>query len=56
MNKDLSKKAMDNAAELGLPDTLKASPMWLKRWKRKNRVSLRVGTNDAQKVSEDYAA
>ena len=52
MNKNLSKKALEVAAELGLPDTFKASPMWVKRWKRRNRC----GTNDDQKVTEDYAA
>ena len=53
MNKDLSKKAQEIAV---LPDTFKASPMWLKRWKKGNRVSLTCGTNDAQKVPEDYKA
>lgn len=47
-------KALECAKELNLPDSFKASPMWLKRWKRRNRVSLRCGTNDAQKVPEDY--
>ena len=53
-NRDLSKKAQEIAPELGLPDTFKASPMWLKRWKKRNHVSLRCGTNDAQKVPENY--
>ena len=56
MNTDLSKKAMEVAAVLGFPNTFKASPMWVKRWKKRNRVSLRCGTNDAQKVPEDCAA
>ena len=47
MNKDLCKKAQEIASEIGLPDTFKASPMWLKRWKRSNHISLRCETNDA---------
>ena len=56
MNRDLTRKALQVATELALPDTFKASPMWLKRWKKRNQVSLRCGTNDAQKVPEDYHA
>ena len=55
MNKDLSKKALEVAAKLGLPDSFKALPMWFKRWKRRNKVSLRCGRHDVQKVPEDYA-
>ena len=53
-NKDLRRKALECATEVTLLDSFKASPMCLKCWKQRNRVSLRCGTNDAQKVPEDY--
>ena len=53
-NKDLRRKALECVTELSLPDSFKASPMWLKCWRQRNRVSLRCGAIDAQKVPEDY--
>lgn len=40
-NKDLRSKALELSSQFTLPSNFKASPMWL-------------GTNDAQKVPEDY--
>ena len=53
-NKDLRSKALDLSRGFAVPSTFKASPMWLKRWKKRSKISLRCGTNDAQKVPEDY--
>ena len=36
-------------------DQFKASPGWIQRWKRRNRVAIRRGTNVSQKLPEDYA-
>ena len=56
MNKNLCKKAQEIAPEPGLSDTFNASTIQLKRWKRRNKVNLMCGTNDMQKVPEDYKA
>ena len=53
-NKDLRRKARECVTELNLRDSFKVSPMWLKCWKQRNKVSLTCGTNDAKKVPEDY--
>ena len=35
-------------------NNFKASEGWLKRWKRRNRVSILRGTSEAQKIPADY--
>ena len=47
-NKQLMSKAMDIAPTLNVDDSFKASNMWLNRWKRRNRKSLRCATNDSK--------
>ena len=53
-NKQLTAKALQLAPKMNIPPTFKASSMWLKRWKGRNRVSLRCATNDSQKIPDDY--
>lgn len=53
-NKQLMDKALDIAPKLNVPGTFKASCMWLKRWKQRNKVSMRCDTNDSQKLPVDY--
>lgn len=53
-NKDLRSKALELSSQFAVPSTFKASPMWLQRWKKRSKISLRCGTNDAQKIPEDY--
>eukprot|EP00117_Sycon_ciliatum_P036710 scpid97573/ scgid27596/ len=38
---------------LGVPNSFRASPLWLRRFKKRNRVSMRCGTKDSQKVPSD---
>ena len=38
----------------GVDPEFKASAGWLKRWKKRNNVGIRRGTNEAQKLPEDY--
>ena len=55
-NKDLSQKALALAREMdNIRDNFKASPMFIKRWKKRNNVTMRAGTNTSQKVPADYA-
>ena len=53
-NKQLRAKAMEEATKLNVPASFKASDMWLKRWKKRNHVSMRMATNDSQKVPDNY--
>jgi hypothetical protein len=53
-NKQLMAKALEIAPKLNIPDRFKASCMWLKRWKRRNGVSLQCATNDSQKLPVDF--
>eukprot|EP00731_Ephydatia_muelleri_P018609 Em0011g649a len=53
-NKQLRAKTMEEATKLNVPASFKASDMWLKRWKKRNHVSMQMATNDSQKVPEDY--
>ena len=53
-NKQLMAKALQLAPQMNIPPTFKASSMWLKRWKGRNRVSLQCATNDSQKIPDDY--
>ena len=54
-NKALRTKAVElMSTEYEVPSTFKASPMWLKRWKKQYNISMRCSTNNAQKVPEEY--
>ena len=54
-NDTLHTKALELAQSFStIPPMFKASPMWLKRWKKRNGISLRCTTNDSQKVPEEY--
>ena len=53
-NDDLKAKGRLVAREMGMND-FKASDGWLRRWKKRNFVGIRRGTNEAQKIPEDYA-
>ena len=43
-DRDIQQRALNFATKLRLPH-FKASPMWLKRWKLRNRVAFRDGSN-----------
>ena len=59
-NSDLKEKALEIARELNQEQpnpriqAFKASDGWLRLWKRRNRIALLRGTNESQKVPEDY--
>ena len=59
-NSDLKEKALEIARELNdeQPDPkfeqFKGSDGWLQRWKKRNRIALLKGTNESQKIPEDY--
>ena len=52
-NLDLQEKAVELARPLGLKE-FKGSRGWLRRWKKRHHVGIRRGTNESQKVPEDY--
>ena len=54
-NKQILGKAVEIAAELGGLDGFQGSEGWLRRWKKRNHVGIRRGTNESQKIPEDYA-
>ena len=54
-NKDLMDKARDIARGIPNLGQFLASEGWLRRWKKRNAVGIRRGTNEAQKLPEDYA-
>ena len=55
-NGDLMSKAREVAHGIeGIDPNFKASTGWLKRWKKRNHIGIRKGTNEAQKLPEDYA-
>ena len=53
-NKQLMAKSLELAPKLNIPGRFKASCMWLKCWKLRNRVSLQCTTNDSQKLPVDF--
>jgi hypothetical protein len=53
-NTDLKEKARNLAADLRLEGFV-GSDGYLKRWKQQNSVAVRRGTNEAQKLPEDFA-
>ena len=52
-NDMLMEKAQECAAQQNI-EGFKASAGWLRRWKKRYSVGIRRGTNDSQKVPEDY--
>jgi hypothetical protein len=52
-NDDLKDKAREIARGIDL-DEFKGSDGWLKRWKKRNHVAIRRGTNESQKLPEDF--
>jgi hypothetical protein len=54
LNKDISEKGMAVAQNLGLQGFL-ASSSWVRRWKKRNSISLRLGTNESQHTPADLA-
>ena len=54
-NKMLLRRAREIAGGMGIIERFKASPMWLRCWKRRFGVGMRSGTNASQKVPADFA-
>ena len=54
-NKDLIKKTMELAVGIGGLNEFKGNEGWLRRWKKRVRVGIRRGTNESQKLPEDFA-
>ncbi len=54
-NRDLKDKARELANEIDGLDNFQGSNGWLRRWKKRNSVGIRRGTNDSQKLPEDCA-
>ena len=53
-NTQLMKKAAAIASTMADMGDFKASSGWLNRWKKRNRISLRRGTNESQKIPDDF--
>jgi transposase-like protein len=53
-NLDLKRKALEIARDFRNMDEFKASDGWLRRWKKRNRVAILMGTNESQKIPADY--
>ena len=53
-NQMLKDKALEIAKNVPGMEGFKASNGWLHRWKKRNYIGIRRGTNDAQKVPADY--
>ena len=54
-NKDLISKAQEKAQAIRGMEDFKGSRGWLRRWKKRNSVAIRKGTNESQKLPRDYA-
>lgn len=52
-NRMLEEEALKIATSIGILD-FKASSMYIKRWKNRFNVSMRRGTNESQKLPDDY--
>lgn len=52
-NRMLEEEALKIATSLGILE-FKASSMYIKRWKKRFNVSMRRGTNESQKLPDDY--
>lgn len=52
-NRMLEDEALKIAASIGLLE-FKASSMYIKRWKKRFNISMRRGTNESQKLPDDY--
>ena len=53
-NADLQAKAVSIARNIEGFEDFKASNGWLTRWKRRNQVGIRRGTNESQKLPRDF--
>ena len=53
-NEDLQKKAIEVARTLPSLEDFKGSDGWLTRWKKRNKVGIRRGTNESQKLPNDF--
>ena len=53
-NDDLKEKAREVARGVDDLGEFKGSDGWLQRWKKRNRVAIRRGTNESQKLPEDF--
>jgi hypothetical protein len=53
-NPDLIEKAKEKAQDIDGLENFKASAGWLQKWKKRNKVAIRRGTSESQKVPEDY--
>ena len=54
-NRDLQDKAREIARDIEGLEDFKGSDGWLTRWKKRNAVGIWRGTNESQKLPEDYA-
>lgn len=54
-NQDLKEKAVEIARNIQGMGGFKGSDGWLRRWKKRNHIAVRRGTNEAQKLPEEYA-
>jgi hypothetical protein len=54
-NQQLKDQARELATDLPNMAAFKACPGWMKRWKKRNNIRMRRGTNDSQKLPEGYA-
>jgi hypothetical protein len=54
-NYDIQDKAKEEARQIGGMEDFKASSGWLHNWKKRNHIGIRRGTNESQKIPEDYA-
>lgn len=52
--RDLQKKAIEVARTLPSLEDFKGSDGWLTRWKKRNKVGIRRGTNESQKLPNDF--
>ena len=53
-NADLQAKAIQIARDIPGFEDFKASDGWLTRWKKRNQIGIRRGTNESQKLPRDF--
>ena len=53
-NDDLKEKAREVARGVDDLGEFKGSEWWLQKWKNRNHVAIRRGTNESQKLPEDF--
>ena len=54
-NDDLKEKAREVVRGVDDLEEFKGSDGWLQRWKKRNHVAIRRGTNESQKLHEDHS-